>query len=149
MKTVLISIMGLLCLNSTASAHRCIIEYWTPVGNEVVERGECRETEVLAIASTSRSYPRLGNAAFTVRYWTGAIGRTDRIRQTYIREIYDDCRGRRLSEREITREHNSTHSFAISNPNLSSDVDATYKLAPMTDAEATTAYAELLDKCNQ
>ena len=63
-----------------------------------------------------------------------------------LHEIYDECSRRTILSRIEVSHENLNLFFGMKNPNLKSDVDATYKLVPMTLAEAQTELQNLYDR---
>jgi hypothetical protein len=108
--------------------------------DEILEVGKtCTIGQPLKLARLTRTYPAMGNQAFTVDYWQGSYVRTDVGRKIYEVDQYDLCGdllGTSESESEIQP---IVISFDVDNPNLRSDIDRSFELVPMTDDEASAA----------
>lgn len=134
------------CHRSYYSYEECLKTIWEPISTERALTN-CKQTQPLKLATTTRSYPLLKAKSYTVEYWQGAWQRFVKETGKFNEKIYDTCNGIVVSEREVTEKKKYALNFEVINPNLSDSIDATYKLVPLTDEEADAALGFAEDSC--
>lgn len=149
MKKIISTIM---ILTSVSFAHRnsdtdlrCLAERWELVGRAVRMDAACAVTVPLKLISGEIKYKKLGY--MNVRYFEGEYTRRYVETWKYRHQIINICNGQKTFD-EVER-YRGTYSLvhSIKNPNLNLDLDASYKLAPMTDAEAAKAFDDTKAEC--
>lgn len=145
MKKILI--LGTLIACTNLAHAYCEAERWILLKSNIKTYGSCEQLEGLSLDETTAYYVHLGTQK--VRYWKGSFGRTDILNTTYIHEIYDYCtRNHRVIYSEtVSREEPDQKLFALKNPNLNPNLEASYELAPLLENEAVAALARAKEEC--
>lgn len=150
-KLSIMSAFVLLSLATTSFArdysHQCLREKWVLVKSEVKSPSTCKKDEELKLAEALFTYPLINVGPINVRYWTGSFYKTESKKDTYKREYVNICTGKVTYTSEEIFESSHTRVFKIQNPNLDATIKESFKLAPMTDAEAKVAYEHLKVEC--
>lgn len=147
MKKTILTYLILTMTASSSFAWSCIQETWVPLSMKKQFIGSCKVQDPLLLAKANQSYPLLNSEIFPVQYWQGSFSKEVQQTTKALHEIYDECSRRTILSRIEVSHENLNLFFRMKNPNLKSDVDATYKLVPMTLAEAQTEWQRTEQRC--
>lgn len=160
MKTLTILAATLIFTSSLAKAddrhrphrepHRgesCIVEDWSKIKEEVINADKCEVVRPLKLKEMVKTYPLINVGPLKVRYWDASLKKTVRVVETFEHSYINVCTGVKTYSVEKTRESLSSKQFDLQNPNLDDEISESFKLAPMTNAEAKEAYEALAKEC--
>lgn len=126
----------------------CIRENWTLLKEEKRESVQCKKTKNLKLVEGLRVFPKISDSiTFKVRYWEGRYEKSLKTIQTYQRDYVNVCTGRITYSAQVKIENSSVLIYDLANPNLDPEISESYKLAPMTNAEAQEAWEHLKTEC--
>lgn len=128
---------------------QCVVEDIWQVGEPEIFFGQCQQAADLKLTRGRFYYPKMSQT-YDVNYWVGGWSRSVLKRQHY-RVMYTNwCTGAVVSDKyEYRYPSLSQLQFNVENPNLSSEISASYDLAPLTDAEAQLAYGAAEENCKK
>jgi hypothetical protein len=148
-------LLGSLLL-TTLSAHAydhykkdnsCIKERWTLITEDVKTQASCIETKKLQLVSAFITYPNIDVGPMKVRFWKGQVMMPVETEQTYSHSYINVCSGKVTFTEEVKKTYVWSKFYEISNPNLDRSISESYKLAPLTNAEAAKAFENLKLEC--
>lgn len=153
MKAALVLVLMVSAISASAHGKRerdsrdCIRENWSLVKREVTSGKTCEKDLDLNLTEALFVYPFINVGPINVRYWEGSFVKTQIVKDTYNHEFANICTGKvTYSSKQVT-EYAQNKIFTVKNPNLDRSILESYRLTPMTDAEAMTAYEYVKGEC--
>lgn len=125
----------------------CRREKWTLVKEELKSPTSCKMIKELKLTEDLFVYPRINVGPINVSYWEGRFEKTVSKLQVYRHDYINICEGRITFSDEENHETSEVKVYDLLNPNLDPSISESYKLAPMTDEEAQTAFSNLKIEC--
>ena len=144
----------LICLftsNAIASSNYCVKEYITKVDSIRTVVSDCKALGDSKLSSHRSFYPKM-NRYYTVQIWLAGFERVIETTPWYVKELVDACgRYPRLISQVEYRGKPTTkvNKFWVENPNLSDEVDASFKLSPMTESELIAEMENAKQRCEE
>lgn len=125
----------------------CIRENWALVKREVSTPSACEKGLDLKLTNGLFYYPLMNVGAINVRYWEGSFVKARTVKDTFKHEFANVCTGKVTYASEETREYTHNKVYNVKNPNLDRSIKESFRVFPMTDTEASTAYDYLKSEC--
>lgn len=148
-KLIIVSIF----LTGTTYAHEnsrnCILETFELVSEKTTDVSDCSTTKDLKLAEELISYPKISVGPIKVRFWEGEIVKHVTYEQVFKHEFVNICTGVLTYSKEKTYKGIYPLEFKIINPNLDPEIRESFRLAPLTNAEANQAWQNLKQECEQ
>jgi len=136
--------------SSYASFHsNCVETEYTLLTSKLTHVSECKMAIPLNLTETYFTYPKMNFNPRRVEVWEGAYKKILQIENVYLKELIDVCRGRVISEKQITEKEKQILTFSVMNPNLDSSISESYLLAPMTEQEAQSELKRTWKRCQR
>lgn len=129
------------------SREQCLYEDWKKIKEETINSGKCEVVRPLKLKEMVKTYPLINVGPLKVRYWDAGLKQTTKVVETYEHSFINVCTGVKTFSEEKSFETLSSKQFDLQNPNLDDEISESFRLAPMTNAEAAKAYKALEEEC--
>lgn len=145
---MVIVITSIIATTSYAHDQSCLVEDRVLLKTQKNYLTKCEVKVSPTIKTTERTYPKLNNNPYTVRYWDAILIKPIFIHESYTRYVTNRCTNEVVYTGPFDSITKLEVPFVLDNPNFDPQITETFRLAPMTDIEAQAAFQKLQANCN-